>query len=196
MKRKILALAVSFSMAVGLCGCSGPSFSQILQGIVTGAIDVIDIIAVAKSATPDAAAISKIQADGTAIASLYATWQTATGTQKQTVEGDINAAFTTLTTDMSAFFQLTGISNVNTQNKVTALVSLLQQSVALAESFVPATSTKAAPQPVLTATSLEESWNKTVVAKTGDSKVDSITGKMQLHQHSRFVRILSLGTAH
>lgn len=202
LRQKFLAVALTGAMTFGLAGCSVSQFNTYLNAVVPALVDVLDIIAVFKGQaipTNQSALPAKIAADVAAVESIEATYQSAAAANKPTLEGEINAAFTTLNTDIGQVEQLAQISDPKTQAQVQVLIGLVESGVQLAEGLVPATASANANNTdasKLTPNELVDSFNKTLSAKTGNVKVDAIRPKLhRVHAHSLMVRVLSFGKA-
>jgi hypothetical protein len=206
----IISLGVTLSPALlpatagvamfATAGCSQSQFDAYLNVIGPAVLDVLQIVAVFSGKAANTSISDKVSADVAAIEKLYADYQSAAASQKAGVQGEIQAAFTTLNSDLGSVFQLAQVSDKNTQAKITVLVGLIETGVNLALAVinppVAAASLKGAQSPSLTAAQLVSSFNATLTAKTGNAKVDALTPKLaKLHVHGKFVRMVTFGAA-
>lgn len=196
LRQKFLAVALSGAMTFGLAGCSVSQFDTYLNAIVPAIVDILQIIAVAKDQplpTAQSQLPAKIAADVSAVESLQSTFEAASAANKPGVQGQLNAAFTTLNSDLGAVEQLVNVVDIKSQQKVQLLVGLVESGVQLAEGLVSLNPNT----PKLTPGQLVDSFNKDLVAKTGNAKLDEATAKMKkIHGHSLPIRVLSFGHAH
>lgn len=186
-------------MTFGLAGCSVSQFNTYLNAIVPAVVDILDIVAAFKGQplpTAQSTLPAKIQADIASVESLESTFQSASAANKPGIEGELNAAFSTLNTDISAVEQLANISDPKTQAQLQVLVGLVESGVELAEGLIPSSTAAAALNAKLSPGDLVDSFNKTLSAKTGNTNVDAIRGKLhRVHAHPLFERIFSFNHA-
>jgi hypothetical protein len=194
-KQKFLSLGLVMCMSVGLVGCSVSQFDTYLNAIVPAVVDILDIVAAFQGKvlpTNQDALPAKISADVAAVENIEATYQSAAASAKPGLLGEVNAAFTTLNSDLSSVEQLAQISDPKTQAQVQVLIGLVESGVQLAEGLVSVSPNA----PKLTPGELVDSFNKTLDAKTGNAKVDAIRGKLhRVHAHSKLVRLVTFGRA-
>lgn len=195
--KRLFKPALALILCISMVGCtwSQSEFITVLNEVAPAVQTIIEIVALVKG-TPASTSIStKIGADTAALEKLYSDFQKAQPADKSSVEGEINAAFLTLQADLSAVFAVAQVSDANTQAKVSALISLIQTAVNIAEAAIPSNKVSVSADK-MTAGDLVDSYNKVLVAKTGNKAVDQFTPKHQIHIHSSVVRHLSLGFAH
>jgi hypothetical protein len=195
-----LCAALPFSM-IPMAGCTPQQvaqFEQVLGQVAPAVATVLQIVALFSAKTDTSTLPAKISADVAGIEKLYSDYEAAAASAKGSIEAEVNAAFAVLQSDLSTVFALAQVSDKNTQAKLTAFVGLISSAVQIAEGFiVPAVPAASAVAPLkLNPSSLVDSWNKILVAKTGNAKVDSYTHSHgHLHLHSKFVRVISFGVA-
>lgn len=189
--RKVLICILCGVIALG--GCSVSQFNQVLNEIAPAVTTIIEIVALVKGTPADTTPVAKVSADVSALESLDVDFTNASANAQPGIETQINAAFTTLEGDLSDIFTLAQVSDPATQAKVSALVALVNTAVQIAESAIPNASADQVRNLQLTANGLVDSYNKVLVAKTGNAKLDAFTAKHRIHNHSRFVRIVTGG---
>jgi hypothetical protein len=183
-KKSILAIALCCVLIT--VGCiSASQFEAILNEIGPAVSTIIQIVALVENTPANTNAATKVSSDVAGIETIYNTWVTASATAQPGLEGEIDAGFTTLNTDLSSIFSIAQVSDPNTQAKVSALISLVQTAVGIAEAMIPspagrlmAVKTK---NNKLTVNQMVDSWNGVLVAKTGNVAVDEFTPKHKLH---------------
>ncbi|MGH9710156.1 MAG: hypothetical protein ACRD37_06390, partial [Candidatus Acidiferrales bacterium] len=190
-----LCALLVFVPAAGLTGCNASQFETVLNEVGPAIGTILQIIALVKGTPANMGLASKVGADTAALEKLYADFESANAGSKGSIKSEINATFSTLNADLSTVFALAQVSDKNTQVKITALIGLVQSAVAIAEAAIPSPTPKAIAPITLNASSLISSFNKVLVAKTGNPAVDKATPKMKLHIHSKLVRLASLGFA-
>ncbi|MGH9727504.1 MAG: hypothetical protein ACRD4V_02795 [Candidatus Acidiferrales bacterium] len=182
---------------VGLTGCNASQFETVLNEVGPAIGTILQIIAIVKGGAANLSLSSKVGADVAGIEKLYADFEAANSASKGAIKAEINAGFTTLNADLGTVFAIAQVSDKNTQAKITALIGLVQSAIAIAEAAMPSSSPSAAVVTPLSldANSLVSSFNKILVAKTGNPAVDRATPHMKLHIHGGFVRMASMGFA-
>lgn len=164
--------------SLSLAGCSTAQFDAFLNVIGPAVSDIIQIIAIVKGTPADLTPVAKIDADVAAVEKLYSDFQAAGTSAQPGVQAAINAGFTTLNADLGQVFSLAQVSNPASQAKITALVSLVETGVQLAEGVV---NTKGPHvSETFTAKQLKSSFNQVLTAKTGNSAVDAFTAKHKI----------------
>jgi len=194
MKARKIILALVLVVAMTLTACNTTQFVAVLNEITPAVTAVLQIIALLQNKPADTALASKIGADVAGLERLYTDFVGADVASKPGIQSQINAAFTTLNGDLAVIFQLSHVSDANTQAKLTALITLITSAVQIAEATVNGAKS-ATPASTLDASSLTDSFDKILVAKTGRKDVDALTPRLRLHNHGRVVRTLSLGLA-
>jgi hypothetical protein len=198
MKKMILASFLALMLAfttVFTGGCNVAEFDAVLNEVGPAVSTILQIIAIFKGAPANLAVVSKIDADVKSLESLFNDFQAASVANKGSIEAEINGVFATLQADLGTVFSVAQVSDVNTQAKITALVGLIQSAVQIAEAAIPSSNAAASKPVVLDASSFVDSYNKILTAKTGNAAVDALTPKHKIHNHSKFVRVVSLGFA-
>ncbi|MGB6624712.1 MAG: hypothetical protein WBE43_07985, partial [Candidatus Acidiferrales bacterium] len=170
-------------------------FEAVLNEVGPAASTIIQIIALVKGDPANVTPVTKIDADVAALEKLYTDFAAATAANKGSIAAEINGDFGTLNSDLSSVFAIAQVSDKNTQAKITALIGLIQSAVQIAEAAIPSPNPAAVAPAKLNASSLVDSFNKILVAKTGNAVIDRATPCMKLHLHGKFVRAISFGRA-
>jgi hypothetical protein len=191
------AIAVLLCCSMLATACSVSHFEAVLNEVAPAISTIIQIVAIVKGIPANTAIATKIGADVAALNKFYTDYEAASASGKAGIESDINNGFTVLNSDLSTVFAVAQVSDPNTQAKVSALISLVETAVGIAEAAIPGTVAKLTKAPAnLTASALVNSFNKILVAKTGNVTVDAFTPHHKLHVHGEFVRTITLGRAH
>lgn len=205
MKNRFLAFALCCTLGMGTMtttGCSSAQFvsefnqysSQIVPA-VNSILAILQLFGVVGSA----AAPSLISADVVAAQKLVSDLASAPAAAQPGIRNQITAEEGVLTNDLQSIFQLARVSDDATQKKVALLISLIQAAVAEGFALIPQSTS---PTAMAVASSraqhfqsrdFEGSFNSILKAKTGNAAVDKLSPKLQLHHHSRVLRIASLG---
>lgn len=191
-----LFLVAMLGVIIPLQGCSSSTFISVLNEIAPAVTDVLQIVALLKDKSVDTSLPAKISADVAALESLYSAFETADASAKGNIKAEIQAAFTTLNSDLSAIFTLAQVSDPMTQAKITALIGLIQVAVSIAEAVISSVDLAKTSSPsIVTASELAVAYDRILVAPTGNAKVDAYTKTHLIHNHGSLVRHLSLGIA-
>jgi hypothetical protein len=194
MKKQLLAVALAISLV--FAGCSVSQFEAVLNEIAPAVLTILQIVQLLKGGTVNTAAVSKISADVAGLEKLYSDWQAADAANQGSVAGQINAGFSVLTQDLTQVLSIAQVSDPNTQAKITALIGLIETAVNIAEAAIPATKARATLTAIeLTANGLADSYDKILVARTGNATVDAFTPHHKIHNHGKFVRVVTAGVA-
>jgi hypothetical protein len=177
-KFSTLAIVTVLACSLTLGGCSTAQFDAFLNVIGPAVADIIQIIAIVKGTPANLTPVTKIDADVAAVETLYHDFLAAGTAAQPGIQADINAGFTTLNADLGSVFTVAQVSNPNTQAKITALVSLVETGVNLAEAVVNTKGPSATE--TFTAKQLKSSFNQVLTAKTGNSSVDAFTAKHKI----------------
>lgn len=198
MKKVILSAFLALMLAfttVFSGGCSVAEFDAVLNEVGPAVSTILQIVAIFKGVPANVSVVSKINADVKSLQSLFADFQAADVANKGSVEKEINGMFATLQADLGAVFSIAQVNDPNTQAKISALIGLVNSAVQIAEAAIPSSAAAASKPVALDANSLVDSFNKVLVAKTGNKAVDAFTAKHKIHNHGKFVRVISLGLA-
>ncbi len=189
------ALAILLACTMFATACTMSQFDAVLNQIGPAITAIIDIIAIVRGTPANLNIASKVSADVAGIEKLQTDLAKATSTSAPGIKADINAGFTVLTADLSTVYAMADVKDPNTQAKISALIALCDSAVQIAEAAIPSSAVlvSAKTVPNLTASDLVASWNKILIAKTGNKAVDSYTSKHELHLHSKLVRVITLG---
>ena len=194
MRKAVLAVALCMSLVV--VGCNVSQFEAVLNEVGPAVSTIIQIVALVRGTPADTTIASKVSADVASIESIYNDWTIASAQAKPGLEGQIDAGFVTLNSDLNQVFSVAQVSDQNTQAKVTALVGLIETAVHIAEAAIPTPTGRlmAKNPPSMSANQLVDSYNKILVAKTGNKSVDAFTPKHKLHKnHSTIFHVVTLG---
>ena len=198
MKKVILSAFLALMLAfttVFTGGCTQAEFQAVLNEVGPAVSTILQIVALIKGTPANTSIVTKVDADVAALNKLYTDFQAAEVANQGNIRNEINAGFATLQSDLSSVFAIAQVSDVNTQAKITALVGLILSAVEIAEAAIPGSAVAASKPVGLDANSLVDSYNKVLVAKTGNAAVDAFTAKHKIHNHSKFVRVVTLGVA-
>lgn len=193
MKFRNVALVSLLGICLVFSGCSASQFEQYLNAIGPAVSIILQIVQVAGGPAVNKSLIAKIDSDTQDLEKLYSDYQSVSAGSKATVRGEIQNAFVLLNQDLNVVFQVAQVGNPNTQKKIAMEIGLVEAGVQLAESLIPSTSAAQSARTELKAKDLVKSFNGVLHAKTGDPAVDKATSKMELHRHSKAVRMASLG---
>lgn len=192
---KIVLLALVLCLSITITACSVSQFDAVLNEIGPAITTILEIVAIIKGVPANTSLPAKVAADVTAIENLDNSLNSALASAQPGIEGDIHAGFSVLNADLNSVFTLAQVSDPSTQAKITALVSLAQTAVGIAEAAIPNPASKftaSAPQH-MTASYMIKTWNRILVTKTGNPAVDTYTKKHKLHNHTWIVRTASFG---
>lgn len=197
MKKRILSLVLMSCMifaTVPMTGCNQSQFDAVLNEVGPAVSTILQIVILVKGGTLNTSLVAKITADTASLKSLYNDFSAANSTDSKTsIEAAIATNFATLNADLGTVFALAQVSDPNTQAKVTALIGLVESAVQIAEAAIPSTKAQAIRPLALNPSSLVDSYNKILVAKTGNAKVDAATPNMEIHIHGWLVRHATAG---
>ena len=124
-----VALAVTLSFTMIVAGCSVSQFDQVLNEIAPAISTVLQIIAISRGTTADLTVATKVAKDVTTLETLYNDYQSVSSTSKPGVESQINAGFTVLNQDISSVLAVAQVNDPATQQKIEALITLVQTGV-------------------------------------------------------------------
>ncbi|HZP33952.1 MAG TPA: hypothetical protein VFB23_11390 [Candidatus Acidoferrales bacterium] len=189
--------AMCLVLTVATSGClSASQFEQVLNEVAPAVSTILQIVAIFTGQPVNTAVPEKIKADVAGLEQLYSDYQAAQPATKTGIAADINADFGVLSQDLTTVFSIAQVNDPKTQQKITQLIGFIQDGVQLAEAAIPQSSGRVGAKPVkLTPGDLVDSFDKVLVAKTGNKPVDDFTAKHQLHLHSKFVRVVTFGRA-
>lgn len=197
--KKLFALILALSMFATGCSTAWLStFERYAAQVAPAANAVISILALFGVVAPNGLG-AKITADVAASTALVQDFANASVDAQPGVRSQILAEQAILTKDLDVLFQISQVSDKNTQAKLTALNTLIDSLCQSAFAALPQASgskTLMAQSVVhagAVATSFAPSFNKILTAKTGDPKVDETTPKLALPQHGKLVHVLTFG---
>lgn len=201
--RVVAVLSLCGALLMPSLGCNAADFaqqfgqytSQIVPAVQT-VLAILQLFGVASK--PELPA--RIGADVAAAQSLVSDFAKAPADSQPGIRVQIEGVEATLNADLQEVFLLAHVTNPNNQAKVTALLSLIEAAVAEGFALIPRdTSTPNLAKAAYGGAKLESkdyvgSFNKMLVARTGDKKVDALTPTLKLHKHrSLWVKIGTLG---
>jgi hypothetical protein len=189
----ILVLAV-FSTACSTAWVS--TLDSILSAAAPALIDILQIVAVANGQPANGTLAAKISSDATVIKTLAADFAKDGSTNACTT---LQNAIATYQVDQNLVLGVAQVSNSATQTKIALLSDLVAGAVTAVLAVIPqcqapaslAKSVKAGP-PLKLRTFVAD-YNAVLITKTGNLAVDAVTPKLQIHQHSKAVRVLTFG---
>lgn len=181
---------------MGVSGCNASQFEAVLNEVGPAIGAILQIVALVKGGTANTSLADKVGADVASLEKLYSDFEAANATSKGSVEAEIQAGFNVLNADLNQVFSIAQVSDQNTQAKVQALIGLVESAVKIAEAAIPSPSPAVAAQVAhLDASSFADSFDKILIAKTGNKAVDAATPKLQIHHHGFLVRVVTFGAA-
>ena len=200
MKSKI-ALSVFLSLVIVLTGCSAAwvsTIDSILAAAAPALIDILQIVSVAEGKPYNTALATKINQDAADLKKLAADFSANSNSHGCQL---LQASISTYQGDIQTVLQVAQVSDPNTQNKVILLTGLVAGTVQAIVAVIPSCQAPAsimramAVQPPAGTRQFVISYNRYLTAKTGNPQVDKLTPTLKIHQHSAFVRVVSLGLA-
>lgn len=175
-------------------------FNQYASEIVPAVQSVLSILALFGVGAP-AAAIPAIKGDVAKVESLMTDFGNASAQSAPGVRNQLLAAMQTLMQDVNTVFSLANVNNAATQDKLTALITLLNSLIEEMIILIPTANTTVAvnlayAQARITLQSRGDFvglFNSKLVEPTGIKAVDSLTRRSRLHNHGTFLRWATLG---
>lgn len=147
---------------------------------------------------------AKIAADAVIVKTLATDFANASAAAAPGVCSQLQGALGVYQADQQQVLQLAQVSDTNTQAKITLLVGLSINVFSIIVSLIPscqkaalarAERRAAVTEPPMPARIFVVTYNNIMVAKTGNLVVDNATHGLQIHQHGKATRILTLGYA-
>jgi hypothetical protein len=139
--------------------------------------------------------------------SLIQAYDVADAAAKPGILGQINSALNTAESNMTSILPALHISDVATQSKIEAVVGLVVTEVQSLEAIIPIVNpnssvkamaratVQAQKTPPLSASAFRTSFNHVMTDKTGNAELDRISPAFAIHEHSKAVRVLTVGIA-
>lgn len=196
-----MLLAVVLSCSLVVAGCSLAQFDSVLNEVGPAVGDVLSILS-AFGVDPAPNIQAKVDSDVAALEKLYSDFESAkSASDAAGIQTDLNAAFSTLNSDLSTVFSAAQVSNPNTQKELTVIVGSVGALVSIAEAIVaPAVSTETLRHAahVTSLPSASDAVSEFNSALTGAQHSDARLAGLKLHKihnHSFFVRVVTLGHA-
>jgi hypothetical protein len=197
--RKVLVVALSFAMFCTACSTAWvATLDSILAAAAPALIDILQIVAVANGKPLNSNLVAKINADAEVIKTLAADFAKVSSGSAPGVCQQLEAALTAYQADQQLVLQVAQVSDVNTQTKITLLVGLVAGTVNAITAVIPSCQNASRPEsmkaaPPYSVSSFTASYNRILIAPTGNASVDAITPKLKLHRHSKFVQTVTFG---
>jgi hypothetical protein len=198
--KRILVVALTFAM---LCtGCSTAwvsTLNSILAVAGPALINILQIVAIANNQPMNSALANKINVDAAAVKTLAADFAKASSNSAPGVCLQLEAAVSSYQADQQLVLQVAQVSDASTQTKITLLTDSIASTLGAITALIPTCADTTDFQMMKTAPSESFStfaarYNSILVAKTGNAAVDTLTPKLKLHEHSKFVRMVSMGS--
>lgn len=201
-----IALVLTLCTSLAVSGCSATwvsTLDNILVAAAPALINILNIVAIAKGAVPNAALAAKINSDSAAIKTLANDFATASATASPIACAQLQTAINTYSEDQATVMSLVQISDPATLAKVQTLSALVSGTVTALLAAIPNCTQAAAMRASLAKSavplplrSFVTSYNANLVVKTGNPAVDEYTASHKIHVHSGLVRVLTLGRAY
>jgi len=197
--RKVLVLALAFAIFSTACSTAWVStLNSILAAAAPALINILQIVAGANGHAMNNNLAAKINADASAIKTLAADFAKVSAGSAPGVCQQLQAAVSAYQADQQLVLQIAQVSDPSTQTKITLLADLVAGTVSAITAVIPSCenatgygSMKAAPPYNLS--SFTSQYDNILVAKTGSAAVDAVTPTLKLHQHSRFMQLVTFG---
>ena len=193
-------LAVVLSLTMILTGCSAAwvsTLDSILAAAAPALINILQIIALVNGQPVNTTLASKINTDAATIKQLAADFANASANAAPGACQQLQAAVAVYSQDQQAVLALAQVQNSAVQQKIVILSGLVASTIAAITAVIPACNApaKLKAEPPISVRIFVTQYNAALTAKTGNLGVDSLTPKLKLHQHSKFVRIVTFGIA-
>ena len=197
--KTMLVVALMFAM---LCtGCSTAwvsTLNSILAVAGPALINILQIVAIANNQPLNGALANKINVDVAAVKTLAADFAKASSNSAPGVCRQLEAAVSAYQTDQQLVLQVAQVGDANTQTKITLLTDSIAGTLGAITALIPTCAYTTAFRTMKTApteslSTFAARYNSILVAKTGNTAVDTLTPKLRLREHSKFVRMVSIG---
>jgi hypothetical protein len=210
---RILALLLAAILLFTACSTSWISEAeQIVAVLVPAATNIVALAAALQGNSVSPADLQAIQnassqagADLQLIQSLITAYQKADASAQPGILNQIQAALSTVQSTLNGLLPALHIKDAATQAKITAVVGIVISEIDSLAAILPMVSSSASPQmtveaakqskkqPPLTASQFAASYNATMTAKTGQTRLDAVTAGLQVHAHPKAERWASAG---
>lgn len=210
---RILALLLAAILLFTACSTSWISEAeQIVAVLVPAATNIVALAAALQGNSVSPADLQAIQnassqagADLQLIQSLITAYQKADASAQPGILNQIQAALSTVQSTLNGLLPALHIKDAATQAKITAVVGIVISEIDSLAAILPMVSSSASPQmtveaakqskkqPPLTASQFAASYNATLTAKTGQTRLDAVTAGLQVHAHPKAERWASAG---
>jgi hypothetical protein len=194
--KTILIVALSLTMFCTACSTAWVStLDSILAAAAPALIDILQIVAVANGEPVNSNLEAKINADATVIKTLAVDFAKASSSAAPGVCSQLSAAVGAYQEDQALVLQVAQVSDSNTQTKITLLANLVAGTVQAVTAVIPSCNNAASFRavPPYSLSTFVVHYNSILVAPTGNRAVDIATRKLELHQHSKIVRVVTFG---
>jgi hypothetical protein len=210
-----VVMAVVLCCTMLLMGCTTAWVSQaeeIAAALIPAAANILALVAALQGNSVSGADLQTIEnagkqagADLQLIQSLIVAYQTADGSAKPGILGQIQSGLDAVESSLQGLLPALHIKDVATQTKITAVVGLVLTEVQSLAAIVPMVNPASSPkmmaravaqakkQPPLSAGGFIASYNATLTAKTGNAELDRVTAKMRIHGHGKVERVATAG---
>jgi hypothetical protein len=210
---RILALLLAAILLFTACSTSWISEAeQIVAVLVPAATNIVALAAALQGNSVSPADLQAIQnassqagSDLQLIQSLITAYQKADASAQPGILNQIQAALNTVQSTLNGLLPALHIKDAATQAKITAVVGIVISEIDSLAAILPMVSSSASPQmtveaakqskkqPPLTANQFAASYNATMTAKTGQTRLDAVTAGLQVHAHPKAERWASAG---
>jgi len=218
-----LAIVLCLTLVVSGCSTNWITQAQEIVGVlIPAAANLVTLAAALQGKTVSDGDLATIQsagkeagADLQLIQALIAAYEKADAAARPGILNQIQSAIGVVQGNLQGLLMGLHIKDTATQTKIAAVVGILLsevQSLAAVLPMVQAANAQArsasldspfdsaqgrrgrvSPHVPLSAGEFVKSYNSTLIAKTGNAELDRVTGALQIHLHSRVVRVVSAG---
>jgi hypothetical protein len=217
-----LAMVLCMTMIWSACSTDWiGEAEQIVAALIPAASNIVALVAALGGKNVSATDLQTIQSAGTQagadlelIQSLITAYQKADATAKPGILNQIESAIAAVQGNLSGMLQGLHIKDAATQTKITAVVGLVLAEVQSLAAIVPVvtrvpvvgakevkTSALAAngvasrgrARAPLSANEFVQSYNSTLIARTGNAELDRVTARLRIHLHGKVERVASGG---
>jgi hypothetical protein len=194
--KKVLALVLAVTMATVGCSAAWVStFEGYLAVAGPVAIQILEIIAMAKGVAVNPATIAKTTGDAKALGVLVKSIQTASAANLPTACAAFNEGVKVFVADVPTLEQIGQLSNPITQGQVADAVQLFESTVAEIETPIASCQTSGASFKTAVAASRVKSPSDFASQYNKIMARDKATSKYRVHVHSKFTRVATFGIA-
>jgi hypothetical protein len=204
MKKKLLSLTLCGTMF--LYGCSTSwltTVSSILAAAAPALINILQIAALAEGKPMDSGLAAKVNGDAANLKKVLSDYQVASTAAQPGMCSQVQATLNVYEEDLPAVLAVAQVSNQNVQSKIAAISALTVRLFASSEPLIPGCQAPPSPKAMMATLhpasvdlkTFIPAYNAALTSPTGHPAVDKATPGMKLHEHSKAVRMLTLGIA-